>query len=436
MGLTGIRTYVGFGFGAIQAGLFLYEAFLSGNFDRLVVAEVVPESVRNLRQAGGYYTINIAHSDRIESVRIGPVEIYDPAVSSDRELLIKALAEAHEIGTAVPSVNYYRSNSTGSLHNLLAAGLRRKAALKSAPALVYAAENHNHAAEILDAAVMEKIPQEEQAAVSNHSQFLNTVIGKMSGVIMNSAAISERGLTRITPQCQRAFLVEAFNRILISRVQERPDQGALFDRGIEVFEEKQNLLPFEEAKLYGHNATHALGAYIGALIGVKRFAELVTVPGVMVLLRDALIEESGKAMIRKNGDVDALFTDEGYAQYAGDLLSRMTNPFLLDTIERIGRDPARKLGWNDRLIGTIRLVLSQGVEPLRYAMGAAAAIEAMEDMSSRKLERIWGESEPSKAELEIVLSWIELGNRFLKAWQESGFGNLIEIVEAAKDGCR
>ncbi len=39
MTLTGNRTYVGFGFGAIQAGLFLYEAFQSGNFGRLVVAE-------------------------------------------------------------------------------------------------------------------------------------------------------------------------------------------------------------------------------------------------------------------------------------------------------------------------------------------------------------------------------------------------------------
>ncbi|MBN1266902.1 MAG: hypothetical protein JXA25_15510 [Anaerolineales bacterium] len=430
MGFTGTRTYVGFGFGAIQAGLFLYEAFRSENFDRLVVAEVVPETVRNLRQAGGYYTINIAHSDRIESVSIGPVEIFDPAVPSDRELLIEALAEANEIGTAVPSVNYYCSNSPGSIQTLLAAGLRRKVALNAAPALVYAAENHNHAAEILDTAVMEKIPHEDRGAVRNHSQFLNTVIGKMSGVISNSALISERGLTRITPSCQRAFLVEAFNRILISRILERHDQGILFDRGIEVFEEKQDLLPFEEAKLYGHNATHALGAYLGALIGVKRFSDLVAVPGVMVFLRDAFIEESGKAMIRKNGDVDALFTDEGYAQYAGDLLSRMTNPYLLDTIERIGRDPARKLGWNDRLIGTIRLVLHQGVEPLRYAMGAAAALAALGKKDQGGLESMWRDNQPDQQELNLVLAWLEKGARCLQSWKESGFGDPVKVVKS------
>ena len=49
--LTGEHTYVGYGFGAIQAGLFMYEAFESGNFGRLVVAEVVPEVVERIREA-------------------------------------------------------------------------------------------------------------------------------------------------------------------------------------------------------------------------------------------------------------------------------------------------------------------------------------------------------------------------------------------------
>ncbi len=440
MGLTGTRTYVGFGFGAIQAGLFLYEAFCSGNFDRLVVAEVVPESVAKLRQAGGYCTINVAHPDRIESIRFGPIEIYDPAVGTDRELLVNALAEAHEIDTAVPSVNYYRSSSPGSIHTLLAAGLRRKVAQNAAPALIYAAENHNHAAELLEAAVMDEIPHDEQAAVRRRSQFLNTVIGKMSGVISNPAAIREQGLETITPESQQAFLVEAFNRILISRVQASVNSEFLFNRGIDVFEEKQDLLPFEEAKLYGHNATHALGAYLGALIGVNRFADLVDVPGVMAFLRDAFIKESGQALIRKNAGVDSLFTDEGYAHYADDLLTRMTNPFLLDTIERITRDPARKLGWNDRLIGTIRVALSQDVEPLRYALGAAAALNAIDETTnddslptSVRLQQLWRGSEPDQAELERVLAWIEVGNRCLLAWQDDGFGNLVELVASAKD---
>ena len=54
------RPFTGFGFGAIQAGLFLYEARRSGNFDRLVAAEVIPEVVEAVRTNGGTYGLNIA----------------------------------------------------------------------------------------------------------------------------------------------------------------------------------------------------------------------------------------------------------------------------------------------------------------------------------------------------------------------------------------
>jgi mannitol-1-phosphate/altronate dehydrogenase len=255
------RTYVGFGFGAIQAGLFLYEAFRSGKFTRLVVAEVLPDVVKAVREAGGHFTVNIAHPDRVESAKVGPVEIYHPAEAADREKLIGALAEAAEIGTAVPSVDCYRSSGAGSLHKVLAAGLERKAETGGPRAVVYAAENHNRAAEILEGLVFPEMPAARHGAVHWRVRFLNTVIGKMSGLVGGDGA-----LPPVTPGGSRAFLVEAFNRILISQV--RFPDNAPFERGLSVFEEKPDLLPFEEAKLFGHNATHALAAYLAALAGV------------------------------------------------------------------------------------------------------------------------------------------------------------------------
>lgn len=438
MGLTGTRTYVGFGFGAIQAGLFLYEAYRSGNFRRLVVAEVVPDVVSSLRRAGGTYTVNIAHPDQVEAARVGPVEIYDPAVAADRKRLVDALAGAQEIGTAIPSVSYYRSEGRGSLHRLLAEGLRRKAASRGPAALVYTAENHNHAAEILEAAVLRELPPAEHSAVRARVQFLNTVIGKMSGVISDSETLDEHGLATTTLQEHRAFLVEAFNHILISRVRVRTiDGGPRFRRGIEVFEEKDDLLPFEEAKLYGHNATHALAAYVGALAGAQRIADLKAMPGALSFLRAAFLEESGKALVRRHVGVDALFTRQGYAHYADDLLARMTNPHLLDTVERVGRDPARKLGWNDRLVGTMRVALEQGVEPRRYAFGAAAALAALDPLildqaapAKALLVPLWHDASPTQAETEAVLEWVERGLQQLRVWCGSGFGDLEDLFES------
>lgn len=432
MALTGTRTYVGFGFGAIQAGLFLYEAFRSNAFRRLVVAEVIPEVVAEVRHTEGHYTVNIAHSNRVEHARIGPIGIQDPALGSDRECLIEAIAEAHEIGTAIPSVSYYSSDGPGSLHRILAEGLRAKAARRGPRAVVYAAENHNHAAEILESSVMSEIPESERDQVGSRVRFLNTVIGKMSGVITDLEEIESQRLAAITPEAGRAFLVEAFNRILISRIEFEPTQEEpLFRRGIQVFEEKGDLLPFEEAKLYGHNATHALAAYLGAIRGVERISDLRAIPGALPFLRAAFIEESGQALIRKYAGLDPLFTREGYTAYAEDLLERMTNPYLRDSVERVGRDPQRKLGWDDRLIGTMRLALSHGIQPWRYATGAAAALATVDPSivgadgdTHSWLRTLWREASPDEHEQERVLALIEAGQRRLMRWQESGFQNL------------
>lgn len=435
MGLTGTRTYVGFGFGAIQAGLFLYEAFMSGNFRRLVVAEVLPDLVAMVRAAGGHFSCNIAHSDRVEHVRIGPIEILNPAQKPDRERLIEAIAEAEEMGTAIPSVKHYVTGTAGSVHRVLAQGLREKAERYGPRAVVYTAENHNRAAEILGPKVMAETPENEQDAVQVQVRFLNTVIAKMSGVASIPHEMKTPGLVAITPQSQRAFLVEVFNRILISKIR-FDDRDVSFQRGIDVFEEKEDLLPFEEAKLFGHNATHALAAYVGAVRGVQHIAHLREIPGIFPFLRGACIEESGAALVLKHAGIDPLFTRTGYRDYADDLLARMTNPFLRDTVERVGRDPERKLGWDDRLIGTIRMALRQGVTPHRYAFGVAAALWTIdhtilheEKTIEALLTPLWRGAAPETAEQEAVVNLVNQGFRRLRRWRASGSPELERFFE-------
>ena len=53
----------------------------------------------------------------------------------------------------------------------------------------------------------------------------------------------------------------------------------------------------------------------------------------------------------------------------------MVNPFLRDPVERVTRDPARKLGWNDRLIGSMVLAAQAGVVPTHLARGASIALD-------------------------------------------------------------
>ncbi len=425
MASGGERIFVGFGFGAIQAGLFLHEAIRSECFGRLVVAEVLPELVAAVRAAQGWVSVNVAHPDRIEVARVGPVQIGATTCPDDCALLAEAVADAQEISTAVPSVRNYVSAQPGSIHRVLAQGLRKKAERGGPKAIIYAAENHNRAAEILEEKVFLEIPATEQAAVRACVRFLNTVIGKMSGTVTDRTEVQQMGLASITASVERAFLVEAFNRILISRI--RFGDDAVFQRGIKVFEEKDDLIPFEEAKLYGHNATHALAAYVGAVMEIKKIADLRAFPDVMRFLRAAFIEESGEALIRKHRAVDRLFTPEGYRAYADDLIARMVNPYLQDTVERVGRDTERKLGWDDRLVGTMRMALRQGVKAGRFALGVAAALETLNcggASTAALLDRLWRDAVVDPGERSTVLQMVEAARHRLHLWRAGGFTRL------------
>jgi mannitol-1-phosphate 5-dehydrogenase len=357
------KTFAGFGFGPIQSGLFCYEAKVSGHFERFVVAEIDDRIVRSVRQAGGRYTVNIARPDRIDPFVVEGVELLNPAAAEDRQALLAAIAEADEIATCLPSVRFYDAGDA-SVARLLAEGLAART--EPIPTVIYASENHNHAAELLHEALAAHAPAGTLDAV----QTLNTVIGKMSGVIDDPAVIRRLGLEPMTPGADRAILIEQFNRILISRIEL---EG--FVRGIDVFDEKPDLLPFEEAKLYGHNAIHAMLAWLADARDLSTIAQTAEHPDLMARAREAFLDESGAALIARHRDVDdPLFTPAGYMAYADDLLERMVNPNLNDLVRRVGRDPIRKLGWDDRIYGTMRLALQYDIEPKNLAVGGAAGI--------------------------------------------------------------
>lgn len=399
------KTFVGIGFGPIQSGLFLLEAQASGNFERLVVAEVVPTVVESVRASGGTIRVNVAGSRGIYSREISGIEIFNPFDPGDVAPLIEAIAGADEIATALPSVDFYQRGCPAPAE-LLARGLERKSADDSLPrAIVYAAENHNHAAELLCEAIVALVDEERYKLVLDRVQFLNTVIGKMSGVVSDQQQIERDQLAPFVTGGNSAVLVEEFNRILISQVQ-LPG----FQRGIDVFEEKSDLLPFEEAKLYGHNAAHALMGYLAHERGLT-FMHESKPTDLFDFVRLAFLEESGGALCQRHATIDPLFTASGWEEYVDDLLVRMTSPYLQDRVDRVIRDPRRKLGWNDRLVGTMRLTLEYNIAPRRYARGVSAAVDLLTALNPNRgrdslLREIWHDAMCDGDELNAILGYV------------------------------
>ena len=147
-------------------------------------------------------------------------------------------------------MKFYDDGSDTSIAALIAEGLKGSHVQAT---IIYTAENNNHAAELLRDLVQKRIG----SINANRIQFLNTVIGKMSQVVNDVEMIKKFNLKPMAPAIDRAFLVEAFNKILITKATIKD-----FTPGIKVFLEKDDLLPYEEAKLYGHNAIHAILAYL------------------------------------------------------------------------------------------------------------------------------------------------------------------------------
>ena len=129
--------------------------------------------------------------------------------------------------------------------------------------------------------------------------------------------------------------------------------------------------PFDfylKRKLYIHNMGHATCAYLGDLLGLTYIYESIDLADVYILVKNAMLESAQALAAQYDAPLKPLM------DHIDDLLSRFTNAALGDTCQRVGGDPARKLSPEDRLIGSGKLALQQGIVPCHIAVGAAAGV--------------------------------------------------------------
>ena len=95
--------------------------------------------------------------------------------------------------------------------------------------------------------------------------------------------------------------------------------------------------------------------------------EAATDGEIKYLVTRALIE-SARALAKRHGaPIDDML------QFVEDLMPRFENKLLIDSLDRVGRDPKRKVSSGDRLVGAFKLVREQGGIPAHIAIGIAAA---------------------------------------------------------------
>jgi mannitol-1-phosphate 5-dehydrogenase len=120
-------------------------------------------------------------------------------------------------------------------------------------------------------------------------------------------------------------------------------------------------------KLFLDNMLHTLIAYHGFLRGYDMLADALADPQVRVEAEGA-VAEADQALRAEFG-----FPHEEMERMVTELLTTaFSNPSLGDTVKRVGRDPIRKLGRSERLLGPTLLARKHGNQPLHLIAAAAA----------------------------------------------------------------
>ncbi|UXI03221.1 mannitol-1-phosphate 5-dehydrogenase [Photobacterium sp. TY1-4] len=190
----------------------------------------------------------------------------------------------------------------------------------------------------------------------------------------------DSAVDRIVPPSEAAndpleVTVESFSEWIVDQQQFKGDIPA-----IEGMETTDNLMAFVERKLFTLNTGHIITAYLGALKGHETIRDAIEDGEIRAQVKAAM-EESGEVLIRRYG-----FDRQLHQAYIEKILGRFANPHLRDEIDRVGRQPIRKLGANDRLIKPLLGTLEYGTGNVYLLKGIAAAFKYVNDDDLQAIE--------------------------------------------------
>ncbi len=144
----------------------------------------------------------------------------------------------------------------------------------------------------------------------------------------------------------------------------------------------EDLAPYIERKLFTVNTGHATSAYFGYLAGVSKISDALA-DGAIAAQVARVLAETRSLLVAKYG-----FEESDLEAYAAKILKRFANPYLPDTVERVGRSPMRKLSRHDRFVGPAAELAERGLsaEALLDTMGAALRFDVEDDPEAAELQ--------------------------------------------------
>ncbi|HFZ8993638.1 TPA: mannitol-1-phosphate 5-dehydrogenase [Citrobacter freundii] len=343
-------------FGAGNIGRGFIGKLLADAQAELTFADVNQPLVDQLAHQQHYQVNIVGENARVEQVnRIS-------AIHSNSPDAIQQIANADIITTAVgPQV-------LSKIANTLAQGLiARHRNGNQQPMNIIACENMVRGTSQLKQHVLQAIPAGLHAWVEEHIGFVDSAVDR---IVPPGAAANDDPLD---------VTVETFSEWIVDGNQFK---GQL--PNIAGMEPTSNLMAYIERKLFTLNTGHAITAYLGQLAGYQTIREAISDPVIREVVKNAM-RESGEVLIRRYG-----FDPVQHAAYIDKILARFENPYLHDDVERVGRQPLRKLSAEDRLIKPLNGTLEYGLPHQNLVTGIAAAFSyrSRHDPQAQEMERL------------------------------------------------
>ncbi|MDG2916171.1 mannitol-1-phosphate 5-dehydrogenase [Bisgaard Taxon 10/6] len=316
-------------FGAGNIGRGFIGKLLADSGVEVIFADV-NEAVINLLKTNRTYGVKIV-GDSINTIE--QVNNVSGVNSTDEAAIIALFNEVDLVTTAVgPNV---LKIIAGTLAKALEA---RLASGNCKPLNIIACENMVRGTTFLKEQVFTHL----NPAVKNQ---IEQLIGFVDSAV-------DRIVPPVKPDANDPLLVtvEEFSEWIVDKTQFK---GTVPD--IKGMEQTDNLMAFVERKLFTLNTGHAVTSYYGKSKGYRFVKESIEDAEVKAFVK-SVMQESGAVLIKRYG-----FDPQAHAAYIEKILKRFANPFLVDDVDRVGREPLRKLSYNDRLIKPLRGTLEYGL---------------------------------------------------------------------------
>jgi mannitol-1-phosphate 5-dehydrogenase len=169
-----------------------------------------------------------------------------------------------------------------------------------------------------------------------------------------------------------------------------------------------DLTPYIERKLFTVNTSHACAAYYGHNRGIRTIHEAMADKHIHDIVR-ACLQETSHLIVTKHG-----ISVQEQKDYVEKIIKRISNPYLEDVVERVGRAPLRKLGRKERFVGPAYELAEHGhnYSALVGAIEMAFLFQNVEgDDESKELAKILKEND-AKAVVEKVCGLVETDKLF------------------------